>query len=220
MCRFCKKTKIATAQVDKEPREEICLEALECKRLNLQDCAFGVAKGIVGNHEDAKDIAQESLVKFYFKFDPSRNHLKALVRKIAVNKSIDFLRQQQANGGGEMFLEDLHTLPDALVRNLVGERYACDFDPYNTNQPDTLESQEIKALVRKAFRRLKEYFPNEATVLFGIELEGRGYKAIAEAIEKPVDYVRVIYSRARKHLKRFLLEEGLEHDDATRLLSE
>ncbi|QEG39434.1 RNA polymerase sigma factor [Roseimaritima ulvae] len=148
-----------------------------------------MAYALVGNREDAEDLAQEALSKAYFKLDSfaGRSSFFTWLYRITVNLSISKRRKRR--------LESTHhavTLDDA--------------PPPATEQTadQTLDTQEQIDRMRAAIEQLEE---DRRTVLVLRDIEGLDYSEIANVLDIPKGTVRSRLHRARGDLK-----ERMQHD--------
>jgi RNA polymerase sigma-70 factor (ECF subfamily) len=98
---------------------------------------FGVICGILGNRDDAEEIAQEVFAKVYFSIRTfaGRSSLYLWIYRIAVNECYGFLRKQrlklvyEGDKAGDMcaITADMHPLADrtTIERDVVNKLLAC-----------------------------------------------------------------------------------------------
>lgn len=145
-----------------------------------------MAYGLVGNHEDAEDLAQEALSKAYFKLDSfaGRSSFFTWVYRITVNLSISKRRKRR--------LESTHQAvawePDALPPEVEDARSAA-------------ETREQVEQLRQAITCLPE---DRRAVLVLRDLEELSYDQIAELLEIPKGTVRSRLHRAREELRQLI----------------
>ena len=147
--------------------------------------AYNLARWLTGNHEDAEDVVQESLLRAFsalenLRGDDPKPWLLAIVR----NTSMTWVKRNR----------------NAATRIGLEEEAEDPSEP----SPDPEESLLISSdreLVRNALQLLPPDF-REAIVLR--ELEGLSYKEIAGAVGVPVGTVMSRLSRGRTWLKRIL----------------
>lgn len=58
---------------------------------------YSASLRITGNTEDAQEIAQESFLKFFINIDQYYEKLPHIIRRIAINASIDMLRRRRVS---------------------------------------------------------------------------------------------------------------------------
>lgn len=149
-----------------------------------------MAYALVGNREDAEDLAQEALSKAYFKLDSfaGRSSFFTWLYRITVNLSISKRRKRR--------LESTH-------RSVALD----DAPPPATQQTadQTLDTQEQLDRMRAAIEQLEE---DRRTVLVLRDIEGLDYSQIAGVLDIPKGTVRSRLHRARSDLR-----ERMQRDD-------
>ena len=152
---------------------------------------FGHIYRMVGNHEDTRDILQETMVRALTnlnQYNPA-NSFTGWIFKIATNRSLDFLRRRKLETRtfayeGEIRVEDIsngRTAHDAKVAD------ALDWD-----------------LVEGCLERLD---PRYKAVLFLRYRDGLAYREIADALSIPMGTVKVLLHRGRLELKKLVRKE-------------
>ena len=138
---------------------------------------------LVGNPEDADDLAQETFVKAWvsLRFYRKEASFGAWLTKIALHLATDFFRSRGRRG----------ELGD-MTADLASQ---C-------QRPDEeLSHKEARSLVAEAVDELPTHLK---TALVLRVLEGRDYSEVAEATGLRIGTVRTQVMRARKILKRML----------------
>ncbi len=153
-----------------------------------QSKVFSIIYGILRNHNDAEDIAQQVFTKVYFSirnFD-FRSSLLTWIYKITVNECYDYLRKKKVR---KLVYESDFTEEDALrMENSEPAR-----DP---RQPvDVTLAQRDLAL--KLLSRLPE---EERTLLLLKEVEGHSVEELAEMTGINENTIKVKLFRARQKL--------------------
>ena len=152
----------------------------------FQDAVYGVAYAIVGNFEDAQDIAQEAFIHAW----RNLNTLKDLVKfpnwlcRIARNLCIDFLRQRK--------LETVE-LEEAIA--------------VHAPSPEPLEQTEKKELaesVLAAVRALPEKLRLTTTLFY---INGYTVNEIAEFLEAPAGTIKRRLHDSRQRLKESIMKD-------------
>ncbi len=142
-----------------------------------------MAYALVGNREDAEDLAQEALAKAYFKLDSfaGRSSFFTWLYRITVNLSISKRRKRR--------IESTH---HAVALD--------DAPPPITEQQgvDRIETEEQLDRLRLAITQLEE---DRRSVLVLRDVEGMDYGEIAEILNIPKGTVRSRLHRARGDLK-------------------
>lgn len=150
--------------------------------------------GFVHNINDADDLAQDVFIEVWNKIDFFRGDSKisTWIYRIAVNKSLNYLRQNKKNA----VLCALESIKESL---------------FNTSSYTYIEEKEEKnvkiKLIHKAINRLPER-QKSAFVLF--HYEGLDYREIAEITNTTLSSVESLLFRARTNLKKYLKDCNYE----------
>lgn len=144
-----------------------------------QQRVFWVARGMLGNDEDARDAAQEAFIRVYRSLDRFDTRLKfyTWLYQIVVNLCIDMLRKQVKRRG-----VSLDQVGDVAGANGSGAGGA-------------LEGAELR---QRVYRVLEELPPKYRTVMVLSDLEGIGAKDIAHMTGTTHATVRWRHHRARQ----------------------
>jgi len=160
--------------------------------------AYNLARYLMGNEEEAKDVLQEAFLRAFRAFDrfENRNSL-AWILMIVRNTSYNALKSNRHRSETVTFDEDLHgSEPQNEQRVFPLPEIAVDRD---------LQSSRV----REAISRLPlEY--REVIVLR--ELEDLSYKEIALILDIPEGTVMSRISRGRKSLKPLLAPDVSSED--------
>ena len=143
-----------------------------------QERVFWVARGMVGNDEDARDVAQEAFVRVYRsleRFDV-RMRFFTWLYQIVTNLSIDHLRRSSKRRG--VSLDVVGDVPGELAADYAG-----------------LAGSELRERVQRV---LDELPPKYKAVMVLSDLEGIGAREIAEMTGTTHATVRWRHHRARK----------------------
>ena len=136
---------------------------------------------LVGDRDEAEDIAQEAFVKAYVdlkKFDPERARFSTWLYKIATNLAIDYLRRHKRR----VVVEDLETIAEVSM-------------------PAYIEEDE-KRTVRAAVRDLMP--PEYRRAIEAYYWDGKSYQEIADELSAPLNTVRTWMRRAKLQLRETL----------------
>lgn len=154
-----------------------------------QDRLYNTLIHVVGNADEAYDVAQDAFVQAFVKL--STFHREAAfytwLYRIAFNVAISRRRRHKPTSSIEQ------------VRELSG----CEPLSHDDGPHDRLDRQERVDQVRRAMAGLSEEF---RTVLVLREMDGCCYETIADILELPVGTVRSRLHRARLELKEQLKE--------------
>jgi RNA polymerase sigma-70 factor (ECF subfamily) len=149
------------------------------------DAAHNLAKWLLRNEEDAKDVVQEAYLRAFRSFGGFRgSNGRAWLLTIVRNTSYTLLKKNRVVDFTTTFDEEIHVSGDESV------------------SPATiLERSEDADLVREAMDDLPAEFRE---ILALRHLEGLSYKEIADIVQIPPGTVMSRLSRARAKLKECL----------------
>ncbi|MBU0561715.1 MAG: RNA polymerase sigma factor [Bacteroidetes bacterium] len=143
------------------------------------------------NRMDADDITQEVLIRIWKNLDKF-NILaaKSWIMKTTHNLCIDYLRRRSKQNIKEFSLDE------DFIESIEDSR--SETNPYLATH--------IKIMHDKVKETIKELPENLRAVFVLYEIQGLKYKEVAEAIDIPINSVKVYLLRARKKL-----QEELKH---------
>jgi len=147
----------------------------------------------VHEQEEAEDLAQETFVEVYRSIARFRGEsdLSTWIYRIAVSKSLDFLRKQARERRGGRFRQMLR-FDDGLTELPA---------PHST-RPDVIHEQRER---RRILQRALEHLPENQRVAFILsKYDGMSYLEIAGILKTTVSSVESLIHRARKNLQRWL----------------
>ena len=165
---------------------------IEC----YQQKVYNIALRMLGNKEDASDIAQEVFIKVYksiggFKEEAS---LSTWIYRIATNVCLDELRKRKKTK--IVSIDSTIQLEESEVSMQM---------PDERPQPDELLTQkELKQEVQKAINNLKE---EHKTVIILRDINGYSYEEIAKILDCTLGTVKSRINRARNALKSILIKK-------------
>ena len=155
---------------------------------------YTIAYHYAGNREDALDLTQEVFVSIFKSLDNFKVEFSLLpwIKKITVNKSLNFLRDKkeavslsQTNENGSS-IQDLICCPESTENQLF--------------YLDTKQSLE------KAIRDLP---PKERMVILLRHMKGMKYEEIAKTMDIPLGSVKTFLHRGRKNIKDSMKQDGI-----------
>lgn len=163
--------------------------------LRYQDRVFAFAYHYLRDADEAADVAQDVLIRFWEHFEKMKEeqHLPWLIR-VTRNACIDAYRKRRLQ-------RDLIEVDTAGLEQLPS--YAADGDPLRST-----ESSELREVVSSALQRLPE--PHRSIVMLR-EIQDMTYEEICAALELPMTTVKVYLHRGRRMLRE-LLSNQLIHE--------
>ena len=179
------KFSVVEGHQEQETAQEQEVASFETLMLPHLDAAYNLAKWLLRNEDDARDVVQEAYLRAFRSFggfhgSNGRPWLLTIVRNTAYN----LIKKNQSIHLTTAFDEEEH----------VGDRESA-------NPATVVEQAEESKLVRQAIDRLPDEF-REILVLR--HLEGLSYKEIAEVAHLAPGTVMSRLARARDKLKEFL----------------
>ena len=157
---------------------------------------YNLALRLVGNPQDAEDMAQEAFLKAYRSLPEFRGESKFSVwlYRIVSNVCLDHLRRQGRRPASSLTTEDED-----------GEEQQWDV-PDESQSPERLLEQK---LTREAVQRGLETLPaDQRQILLLREIRGMSYEEIGQTLDLEPGTVKSRIFRARKKLVAWLLADG------------
>jgi len=157
---------------------------------------FNLAYRIVGNYDDAGDLAQEALIRIFrsianFK---EQSSFSTWVYRITTNVCLDDIRKKK-NRRVLSLDEEIHVEDGEMKRQIMSD------DPL----PDEVaEKEELRHLVNSAIKGLPE---EQRLVITLRDIQGLTYDEISEVLDCPSGTVKSRINRARQALKNVLLSK-------------
>ncbi len=175
---------------------DAALSAFEAQVCVHARAAYNLARYLMGNEDEAKDVVQEAFLRAYRAFDryENRNAL-AWILAIVRNVSYSALQRRRAGPDAVSFDEQLHT--DSTIGSDT---------PFVTPEAQ-LDRQQSAACLRDLIARLPIEF-REVIVLR--ELEDLSYREIAQILAIPTGTVMSRLARGRSWLRTLAADEGAE----------
>lgn len=149
----------------------------------------------VQNRNDAEDIAQDVFIEVLFsiKSFKSESKLSTWLYRIAVNKSLDFIKMKNRKKRFA-FLNPFLNVDNEEVIQIES----------NETPQTILEQKENKKLILEAISRLPE---NQKAAIILAKMEGLSYLEIAEILKTSTSAVDSLIQRAKQNLKKYLPTE-------------
>jgi len=160
---------------------------------NLQEKVRNTCYRYVNNIEDADDIAQEVFIQVYESMSHFREEaqLSTWVYRIAVNKSLDFLRMKKRKKRFAILASIFKPGDDEGVIEI----------PTTHNPQKELEAKERKQILDDAIGKLPE---NQITAITLSKYEGFSNKEIASIMDISLSAVEALIHRSKKNLHKEL----------------
>lgn len=168
-------------------------EALEQLYQHYCDRVFNTLISYTKNVEDAEELLQDVFVTIYntasgFEFNSS---VSTWIYRIAVNKSLDFLRKKNSQKRPGIFTS-------LYMKNSAEVKYeSADF----VHPGIKLENKEDAKLLFRAIDTLSE---NQKTAFILTQIEGLSQKEVGEIMNQSRKAVESLVQRAKSNLKRAL----------------
>ncbi len=163
-----------------------------------QGMVYSLALRMVGNPEDAADLAQTAFLNAWRglgSFD-GRSAFSTWLYRLTSNACTDFLRREKRRSQFSTTLEDGEDEEEGRQLDLPDERWSPE---------KALEQSELQAAIRQGLASLSD---SHREVLLLRELEGLSYAEIAQALELEEGTVKSRIARARTALREFLVKTG------------
>lgn len=160
---------------------------------NYQKKIFNIAFRIVGNYDDANDLAQEVLIRIYKSIGgfKEQSSFSTWIYRITTNVCLDDIRKRK-NRKVISLDEEIHVDDGEVKRQIVSD------DPL---PEETAERAELRELVGNAIQSLSE---EHRLVIVMRDLQGFSYEEIARILKCPEGTVKSRINRARLALRNVL----------------
>ncbi|MFW5806022.1 MAG: RNA polymerase sigma factor [Bacteroidales bacterium] len=153
--------------------------------------------GFVRNKEDAEDVAQEVFIEVYRSIHKFREDAKlsTWIYRIAVNKSLNFIRSKKRSIWGHLFqnrkLENSAEVPEEIITEEAGPL-------------EKMEKEEDLQLLQESLEALPE---NQKIAYVLHKIEELPYKEIANVMDVSLSSVESLIFRANKNMKSRLFKK-------------
>jgi RNA polymerase sigma-70 factor (ECF subfamily) len=160
------------------------------------DYAFTIAIRIIGDEDDAADVAQEAFVRAYKAIGGFRGDSKfsSWLYRIVANRALTHLRRKKRRPWTVDIDLGAHIEADALTRNSRDDPGRRVLD------------EEFRRAMRGAVSRLPVQYRTVITLFY---LEERSYKEVAETLGIPMGTLKTHLHRGRAMLRDILKEQEL-----------
>jgi RNA polymerase sigma-70 factor, ECF subfamily len=169
-----------------------------------QQRVLSIALGVVGNYQDAEDIAQEAFLKAYRNLGSFRGHSSfyTWLYRIALNLAIDLSRK--AYRRSERSIEETFPNDSAIDSS---NSSAGGYMAHNERPDEYLHRMEVR---RRFYRALESLSPQHRATIILREIDGLSYTEIADVVGCSKGTVMSRLHHARKRLQKALEESGEE----------
>lgn len=157
---------------------------------------FNIALRMMGNYEDAKDMAQEAFIRVFKSIGSfkEQSSLSTWIYRIITNICLDELRKRKNRK--VMSIDDNIKYDDGEIkRDIVSD----DLTP-----EEKVERDEVKRMVSYAINELSD---EHRTAIVLRDIQGFSYKEISEIVNCPEGTVKSRISRARQALREILMSK-------------
>ncbi len=153
-----------------------------------QHRVYWTARRIVGSHDDADDIAQETFIKAYLSLGDFRGDASFFtwLYRIAVNLSLNAVRKQQ--------------LVSYLRQSELLERFL----PQQGDPSSDLEQKEMESTLLRAIQELPE---KQKAVFVMRYFDELSYEEISQILKTSVGGLKANYFHALKKIQEFMKRE-------------
>lgn len=166
------------------------IESFELLISSYDKRAYNIAYRIMGNEEDAKDMAQEAMLRVYrsIKDFKGQSSFSTWLYRIVTNVCLDELRRRK---------NDRHVSIDSTIKTEDGELHIelCS----DKETPETAyERVEQRELIKEAIRELNDEY---RSVIVLRDIQGFSYEEISNMLECSLGTVKSRINRARTMLR-------------------
>ena len=164
-----------------------------------QDYVYTIAVRIVGNDEDAEDVAQEAFVRAYRALPRFRGDSKfsSWLYRIATNRALTHLKRRRRRAV-TVNIESGPHVEAGVIDDARGEEMSPEL---------VVRDEEFRRAVRAAVLELPEQYRVVVTLFY---LEERSYKEVAATLGIPMGTLKTHLHRARALLRDILAKHHLE----------
>jgi RNA polymerase sigma-70 factor (ECF subfamily) len=169
--------------------------------LHRQKKVFNISYRMLGNMEEAKDLAQEVFISVFESIKNLKEEIKfdAWLTQITLNHCRNrwkYLKRRQYFNSDSL---------DDPIETEEGNMPKAIYDP--SGNPETLyEKKRVQQLIQRGLLKLKE---DQRELLVLRDLQGFSYEEIGESLGLPEGTIKSKLHRARMDLKGILEKSGL-----------
>ncbi len=152
--------------------------------------AYNIAYRVMGNEEDAKDMAQEAMLRVYrsIKDFKGQSSFSTWLYRIVTNVCLDELRRRK---------NDKHVSIDSTIQTEDGELH-IELSSDKETPETAYERVEQRELIKKAIRELNDEY---RSVIVLRDIQGFSYEEISNMLDCSLGTVKSRINRARALLR-------------------
>lgn len=152
-----------------------------------QQRIYALFRRMVGSHEEANDLTQDTFIKVYHNLDKFRGNssIETWIYRIAINTGLNYLRRQRA-------------------RQILGLEV---LDKYRRNE-DNPSGHTTSIILRQAIAKLPA---RQQLVIILRSFQELPFKEVAAIMNTTENNAKVNYSHALKSLRRILEKMGIDY---------
>ncbi|HOP04850.1 MAG TPA: sigma-70 family RNA polymerase sigma factor [Tenuifilaceae bacterium] len=157
-------------------------------------------RGFVSSYADAEDLAQEVFMEVFQSLSGFRSEskLSTWLYRIAVNKSLNFVKKQKRNGLLQSIEGFFSGVKGSTSSNLEVE------DESNASPEETVINKEKRKILKSAINSLPQ---NQRIAFILSKYQDLSYKEIAEVMDISLSSVESLLFRAKANLQKKLSAE-------------
>lgn len=158
-----------------------------------QRSVFTFARYLLGSQQEAEDVAQEALLRMWRHWDRlDGDRLEAWLMQVTRNLCYDQLRRVRAQR---------NALPETSDETAAERVPSEELDP-----EQKAYGRSLGGRLAETVRELRE--PYRSAIILR-EIQGLSYREIGEALDVPLNSVKVHVHRGRRMLREMLIEKEL-----------
>lgn len=164
-----------------------------------QSLVVKTCRGFVNSYADAEDLAQEVFIEIFQSLSGFRSEskLSTWIYRIAVNKSLNFVRKQKRGN----FMQSIEN----FFAGKSNGKNSLDIEDESTTNPErAVISRENKIMLKNAINSLPE---NQRIAFILSKYQDLSYKEISEVMSVSLPSVESLLFRAKANLQKHLTNE-------------
>lgn len=162
-----------------------------------QPLVVKTCRGFVASYADAEDLAQDVFIEAFQSLPGFRNDskLSTWLYRIAVNKSLNFVRKQNRKG----IIQSI----ESFFSGKNSQTQSMEIEDSSSNNPEkTIILRENKQILKSAINNLPE---NQRIAFILSKYQDLSYKEIAEVMDVSLPAVESLLFRAKANLQKQLM---------------